>query len=85
MTRSAPAGQQARDDLTPRVFQALFQGFDLHAANGTYIVVPKGCLCLAGPSLGDIARQISTQPGPAASPGTPARDPAREAGTGPVQ
>jgi hypothetical protein len=57
MTGSAADGPPARDDLTPRLFRALFQGFDLH---DIYVVLPKGTPCLSGPSLGAIARQIST-------------------------
>ena len=55
-----PGGPPARDDLTPRLFRALFQGFDLHEVGGAYVVLPKGTPCLAGPSLGAIARQIRT-------------------------
>jgi hypothetical protein len=76
---AAPAGQPGRDDLTPPIFRALFDGFDLHTAGATYIVVPAGTLCLAGPSLGDIARQISTRP----VPGPPAAGQARPPGKGP--
>src|SRR6266852_4918247 len=38
----APAGQPARDDLTARIFRALYTQFDLHTAGGTHIAVPKG-------------------------------------------
>ena len=48
----APGGPPARDDLTPRLFRALFQGFDLHDIGGTYVVLPKAP-CLSGSSLGD--------------------------------
>lgn len=68
--RPVPGGPPARDDLTPRLFRALFQGFDLHRIGGTYVVLPKGTPCLSGPSLGVIARQISTRPDPAPGPGT---------------
>jgi hypothetical protein len=76
MTEPAPApgGPPARDDLTPRLFRALFQGFDLHQAGGTYVVLPKGTPRLAGPSLGAIARQISTRdPAPGPNPAGPGR------------
>lgn len=68
MTGPGPAaspGQPARDDLTSRLFRALYQGFDLHSADGVYVAVPKGVPCFAGTSLGDIARQIcaSERPG----------------------
>ena len=69
----AAAGQPGRDDLTERIFRALYQEFDLRTNNGTYIVVPKGTSWFTGTSLGDIARQISDHdhPGPAASPAGP--------------
>ena len=72
-TRPAAAGQPGRDDLTERIFRALYQEFDLRTINGTYVVVPKGTPWFAGTSLGGIARQISDQdhPGPAASPAGP--------------
>ena len=72
MTGSTPAGEPARDDLTPRVFRALFQDFDLHTAGGTYIAVAAGAPCFAGSSLGDIARQISARTAPAPGHSTPA-------------
>ena len=69
----AAAGQPGGDDLTARIFRALYQEFDLRAINGTYVVVPKGTPWFAGHSLGDIARQISDHdhPSPAASPAGP--------------
>jgi hypothetical protein len=72
-TSPAAAGQPARDDLTERIFRALYQEFDLRTINGTYVVVPKGTSWFAGASLGEIARQISDNdhPGPAASPAGP--------------
>ena len=65
---AVPAGPPACDDLTARVFRALHAQFDLHHADGTYVVTPKGTPCFAGPSLGEIARQISDRehPGPPA-------------------
>ena len=73
---TAPAASQPAGDLTARLFRALYQEFDLHAINGIYVVVPKGTSWFAGPSLGDIARQISGQdhPGPVASPAEPGRN-----------
>lgn len=53
------AGQPGGGDLTARIFQALYQEFDLRAINGTYVVVPKNTPWFAGHSLGQIARQIS--------------------------
>lgn len=54
-----PAGQPPPDDLTGRVFHALYQEFDLHTVAATHIAVPKGSPCFTAPSLGEIARQIS--------------------------
>jgi len=73
---TVPAASQPAGDLTARLFRALYQEFDLHAINGIYVVVPKGTPWLAGPSLGDIARQISNDdhPGPAASPAGPGQN-----------
>src|SRR5689334_20520547 len=36
-----PAGQTGRDDLTARVFQALYQDYHPRTSGGTYIVVPR--------------------------------------------
>lgn len=72
MTGPLPADPAAahRDDLTPRVFRALYDAFDLHTVGGTHIAVPKGTPCFAAASLSEIARQISTRehPGPAVPP-----------------
>jgi hypothetical protein len=38
---AAPFGQPPLDDLTARVFRALYGGFDLHTVGGIYIAVPK--------------------------------------------
>ena len=69
--KAAPtaAGQPGADDLTERIFRALYQEFDLRAINGTYVAVPKGTPFFCALSLGDIARQISDYeyPGPSAS------------------
>jgi hypothetical protein len=69
MTGPAAGCRPGRDDLTARVFRALYPGFDLRTVGGIHIAVPKGALCFAGPSLGVIARQISDHehPGPPAS------------------
>ena len=65
MTGSLPADPDSRprDDLTPRVFRALYQAFDLHTVGGTHIAVPTGTPCFAAPSLGEVARQISKASG----------------------
>jgi hypothetical protein len=55
----AAAGQPGRDELTTRIFQALYQDFNLRTIHGIYVVVPKGIPCFASSSLGEIARQIS--------------------------
>lgn len=60
----APPGQPTRDDLTPRVFRALYAGYELHTVEtATFVAVPKGTTWHAGRSIGEIARQIS-DPGP---------------------
>jgi hypothetical protein len=81
MTATAPAGaadQPGRDDLTPRVFRALYQDYDLLIIGATHVVTPKGCQVFVGGSLGQIARQISGDEdgGPATPAGQlPARSP----------
>ncbi len=54
-----PATQPAPDNLTARVFRALYQDFGLHTVADTHIAVPKGTPCFAASNRGDIARQIS--------------------------
>ncbi len=56
---ATPAGQPGRDDLTPRIFRALYAEFDLRVIGATYVVTPVGVPCVTGHSLGEIARQIS--------------------------
>jgi hypothetical protein len=73
MTDPAPAGPSHRDDLTPRVFRALYAGYDLHALEAaTFVAVPKGTLWHAGHTIGEIARQISTPGHHDPAPGAPA-------------
>ena len=72
MAFTTPAGQLGRDDLTPRIFRALYTGFDLRTIGGTHVVVPKGTPWFAGHSLGEIARQISEYEYPDGEPGGPA-------------
>jgi hypothetical protein len=55
----APAGEPGRDELTARVFRALYAEYDLRTVQGIHIAVPRGTPWFAGPSLGDIARWIS--------------------------
>ncbi len=64
MTTAPAATGQPPGDLTTRIFRALYQEFDLYAINGVYIVVPKGTPWFAGPSLGEIAQQISNDDRP---------------------
>jgi hypothetical protein len=73
----AAAGQPSRDDLTSRIFRALYQDFNLSTINGIHVVVPKGVPCFASPSLGEIARQISEYeyPHDEQPPGGPLADP----------
>jgi hypothetical protein len=40
MTGTASDGQSPPEDLTARVFRALYDQFDLHVAGGTHIAVP---------------------------------------------
>lgn len=58
---TVPAGERhpAHDELTIRVFRALYREFDLHTVAGTHIAVPKGTPLFSDVSLGSIARQIS--------------------------
>ena len=73
-TPTSTAGQPGRDDLTPRIFRALYHDFDLLTIGMIHIVTPKGTPVFIGDSLGQIARQISDHEhgAPAApSPGTP--------------
>ncbi len=67
-TPSTPPGRPGRDDLTPRVFRALYGEFELRTVEGTHVVVPLGTPWFAGPSLGEIARQISEYEQPNANP-----------------
>jgi hypothetical protein len=53
------AGQPGRDDLTPRIFRALYEDFDLLTIGVIHIVTPKRTPVFIGDSLGDVARQIS--------------------------
>ncbi len=40
----AAAGQPGRDDLTSRIFRALYQDFSLSTINGIYVALPGRCL-----------------------------------------
>lgn len=68
-TSGRPAGHSGRDDLTPRIFRALYQDFDLLTIGVIHVVTPKGTPVFTGDSLGQIARQISDhEHGPPAAP-----------------
>jgi hypothetical protein len=76
-TSASPAGHSGRDDLTPRIFRAIYPGFDLLTIGVIHIVTPKGTPVFTGDSLGQIARRIGDQEhgapaGP--SPGTSLAD-----------
>ena len=58
-TRLAAVAGPDPDELTARVFRALYPEFDLRTVDGTHVVVPKGTAWFAGPSLGDVTCQIS--------------------------
>ena len=59
MTGTAPEDPPPPDDLTARVFRALYPEFDLHDMAGTWLAVPAGTLWFTAPAIGEIARQIS--------------------------
>ena len=74
---ASPAGHSGRDDLTPRIFRALYPDFDLLTIGVVHVVTPKGTPVFTGDSLGQIARQISDHAhgAPAVpSPGAPSAD-----------
>jgi hypothetical protein len=59
MTVRRKAERHPQDDLTIRIFRALYRDFDLYTVGGTHVVVPKGTPWFSRASLGSIARQIS--------------------------
>jgi hypothetical protein len=59
MTDADPAVPPPPEDLTARVFRALYPEFDLHDLAGIYLAVPAGTPCFAAPAIGEIAHQIS--------------------------
>jgi hypothetical protein len=59
MADADPAGPPPPEDLTARVFRALYPEYDLHVLAGTYLAVPAGTACYTAPAIGEIARQIS--------------------------
>jgi len=68
MTGTDPEDPSPPDDLTARVFRALYPGFDLHDMTGTWLAVPAGTPWFTGPAIGEIARQISARDRPAPAP-----------------
>jgi hypothetical protein len=68
VTGTSPQDPPPPDDLTARVFRALYAAFDLHALTGTYLAVPAGTPCFAAPAIGEIARQISDRDHQAPAP-----------------
>jgi hypothetical protein len=58
-SRASPLAPADGDDLSARVFRALYQAYDLRTVAGIHVAVPKGSPCFTGPSPGAIARQIS--------------------------
>ena len=57
--REGRAERHAYDELTVRVFRALYRDFDLYTVGSTHVAVPRGTPWFSGASLGSIARQIS--------------------------
>jgi hypothetical protein len=57
--REGRAERHAPDELTVRVFRALYRDFDLYTVGSTHVAVPRGTPWFSGASLGSIARQIS--------------------------
>ena len=77
-TPASTAGQLGGDDLTPRIFRALYQDFDLVTIGVVHVVTPKGTQVFVGDSLGQIARQISDHEyGAPAEPSSDALSPDR--------
>jgi hypothetical protein len=68
MTTPVPAVPPPPEDLTARVFRALYPEYDLHDLAGTYLAVPAGTPCFTAPAIGEIARQISGREHHAADP-----------------
>lgn len=59
MTGTASEDPSPPDDLTARVFRALYPEFDLHDMAGAYLAVPAGTPYFTAPAIGKIARQIA--------------------------
>ena len=75
MTPTVPQGRRptdpGRDELTLRLFRAMYPEFDLRTVAGIHVVVPRGTPWFAGTSLGEIARQISESEHPDRDPADP--------------
>jgi hypothetical protein len=59
MTTPVPAVPPPPEDLTARVFRALYPQYDLHDLTGIFLALPKGTPCYTAPAIGELARQIS--------------------------
>jgi hypothetical protein len=46
-------------ELLNRVFTGLYGAYELHELDGVRVAVPRGTPVFAGPTLSDVARQIS--------------------------
>jgi hypothetical protein len=57
--RKGESGAPSYDELTVRVFRALYRDFDPYTVSSTHVAVPRGTLWFSGASWGRIARQIS--------------------------
>ena len=62
-------GMTPADELTPRVFRALYPGYDLVTLGVIHIVTPTGTPVFIGDSLGRIARQLTSPQPPGGEPG----------------
>jgi hypothetical protein len=56
------------DELTPRVFRALYTDYDLLTTGVVHIVTPKGTPVFISDSLGDIAQQLTSHQPPGGEP-----------------
>ena len=59
MTGTIPVGQPPPDDLTARVFRALYQAFDLHTIGGTRPAPPAPPGASPARAAADLARALA--------------------------
>ena len=83
MTGITPS--QPPRDLAARLFRALYCEFELRDLGGTHVAVPKGTPWYAGPTLSEIARQISSAPPPGPDCELELRDQSRHPEIGPSE